>query len=56
MNDDKTKYMVMYRDQNARLSHDIKIDNSFFAKVEEFEYLEINLTIKILFSKKFRAE
>ena len=56
VNADKIKYMVMSRDQNARRSHDIKIDNSFFAKVEEFEYLETNLTVKILFSKKLRAE
>ena len=29
-NADKTKYMVMSRDQNARRSHNIKIDNSSF--------------------------
>ena len=28
VNADKTKYMVMSRDQNARRSHDIKADNS----------------------------
>jgi hypothetical protein len=27
-NADKTKYIVMPRDQNARRSHDIKIDNN----------------------------
>ena len=36
---DKTKYMVMCRDQNAGRSHSIKIDISFFERVEEFKYL-----------------
>jgi len=30
VNADKTKYMVMSRDQNAELSHNIKINNSSF--------------------------
>jgi len=38
-NADKTKYMVMSRDQNAGRSHNIKIDNSSFERVEEFRYL-----------------
>jgi hypothetical protein len=29
INDDKTKYMVMSRDQNAVRSQDLKIDSSF---------------------------
>jgi hypothetical protein len=36
---DKTKYMVMYRDQNARRSHSMKIDNSSFERVEDLKYL-----------------
>ena len=39
----KTKYMVMSRDQNAGRSHNIKIDNSSFERVEEFRYLETTL-------------
>ena len=39
VNADKTKYMVMSWDQNAGRSHSIKIDNSFFVKVDEFKYL-----------------
>jgi len=35
---DKTKYMVMSRDQNAGQSHNIKIDSSSFERVEEFKY------------------
>jgi len=36
---DKTKYMVMSRDQNAGRSHSMKTDNSSFQRVEEFIYL-----------------
>jgi len=41
---DKTKYMVMSRDQNAGHSHSVKTDNSSFEKVEEFKYLGTTLT------------
>ena len=44
VNADKTKYMVTSRDQNAGRSHNIKIDNSFFERVEEFKYLGTTLT------------
>jgi len=43
---DKTKYVIMSRDQNAGQSHNIKIDNSPFERVEELEYLGKNLTHK----------
>jgi len=36
--------MVMSQDQNSGLIRNIKIDNSSFAKVEEFTYLETTLT------------
>ena len=36
VNADKTKYMVMSRDQNAGQSHSMKTDNSSFERVEEF--------------------
>jgi hypothetical protein len=36
VNADKTKCMVMSRDQNAERSHNINIDNSSFDRVEEF--------------------
>jgi len=36
--------MVMFRDQNAGRSHNIKIDNSAFEKVEEFRYLGTTIT------------
>ena len=44
VNADKTKYMVMSRDQNAGQSHNIKTDNSFFESLEEFKYLGTTLT------------
>jgi len=44
VNADTTKYMVMPRDQNAGRSQYIKIDNSSFARVEEFKYLGTTLT------------
>jgi hypothetical protein len=39
VNADKTKYMVMSRDQNAGRGHSVKIDNSPIEKVEEFRNL-----------------
>ena len=35
---DKTKYMVMSRDQNAGRIHSVRTDNSTFERVEEFKY------------------
>ena len=43
VNADKSKYMVMSRDQNVRSSHIIMMDNSSFARVEEFKYLGTTL-------------
>jgi hypothetical protein len=56
VNADKTKYMVMSRDQNAGRTHSIKTDNSSFERVEEFKYLGTTLTVIILFRKKLRAD
>jgi len=39
VNADKSKYMVIYGDQNAGRSYNIKSDNSSFGMVEEFKYL-----------------
>jgi hypothetical protein len=41
---DKIKYMVMYRDQNAGRSQNIKTDNESFEIVEQFKYFGTNLT------------
>jgi hypothetical protein len=44
VNADKTKYMVMSRDQNAVRSHSMKTDNSSFERVEEFKHFGTVLT------------
>ena len=43
VNADRTKYMVMSRDQNVGWSHSIKMDNSSLGRVEEFKYLGTTL-------------
>jgi len=40
---DKTKYMVMYRDQNAGRIRSVRTDNYTFERVEEFKYLGTTL-------------
>ena len=44
VNANKTKYMVMSRDQNAGRIYNIKIYNSSFETAYEFKYLRIILT------------
>jgi len=41
---DKTKYMVMSRDQNAGRNHGVRADSSTFERVKEFKYLGTTLT------------
>jgi hypothetical protein len=41
---DKTKRVVMSRDQNARPSGGMNTDNSTSERVEQFRYLGTNLT------------
>ena len=41
---DKTKYMVMSRDQNAGRIHNVRTDNITFERVKEFKYLGTTLT------------
>jgi len=43
VNADKTKYMVVYRDQNARQNHNIQTDNKSFERVEQFKTFGTNL-------------
>ena len=43
---DKTNNIVMSRDQNEGRSHNIKIENSSFERVEQFKYLGTILTNK----------
>jgi len=44
VNAEKTKYMVMSRDQNAGRSHSMKTDNTSFERVEGFKYLGTTVT------------
>ena len=44
VNADKTKDMVMSREQTAGLSHTMEIDNTSIERVEEFKYLGTTLT------------
>jgi hypothetical protein len=44
VNADKTKYMVLSRDQNAGRSHSIKIDNISFERVEQCRYFGSTVT------------
>jgi hypothetical protein len=39
VNAEKTKYMVMSRNQNAGQNHNINLDNKSFERVEQFKYL-----------------
>ena len=41
---DRTKYMVMYRDQNAGRIQSVRNYNSTFERVEEFKYLGTTFT------------
>ena len=43
VNAHKTKYMTVFRDQNAGRIHSMKIDNSSIERVEEFKYLGTTL-------------
>jgi hypothetical protein len=44
VNAEKTKYMVMSRNQSAGQNHNRKIDNECFERVEQFKYLGTTLT------------
>ena len=44
VNAHKTKYMTVFRDQNAGLIHSMKMDNIPIERVEEFKYLGKTLT------------
>ena len=46
VNAEKSKYMVMFRDQNARQNHNIKSDNKSFERVEQFKTFGAILTNK----------
>jgi hypothetical protein len=47
--------MVMFRDQNARRIHCVRIDNSTFERVEVFKYLETTLTNQSSVAKEIKS-
>jgi hypothetical protein len=51
---DKTKYLVMSRDQNTGRIHGMKIDNSSFERVDDFKYLGTTLTNQISIQEKIK--
>jgi len=55
VNADKTKYMIMSRDQNAGQSHSMKTDNISIERVEEFKYLGTTLTNKNSIRKEIKS-
>jgi hypothetical protein len=55
VNFDKTKYMVMSRDQNAGRGHGVKIDNRSIERVEEFKYLGTALTDQNSIQEEFKS-
>ena len=56
VNADKTKYIVMSRDQNAGRSQNMKIDNRTIGRVEELRYLGTTLINQNSIRKKLRAD
>jgi hypothetical protein len=49
VNAERTKYMVMFRNQHAGQNHNMKIGNKSFEKVKHFKYLEKNLNKSIFY-------
>jgi hypothetical protein len=47
--------MVMSRDQNAGQTHSMKIDNSSFERVDEFNYLGTTLTNQNLIQEEIES-
>jgi hypothetical protein len=56
VNANKTKYMVMSREQNAGLDDSLKTDSSSIERVEGIKYVGTTLTDQNLFLKKLRAD
>jgi len=52
---DKTKYMVMFRDQNAGQIQSLRIDNSTFERVEEFKYLGKTFTYQNSIAEEIKS-
>jgi hypothetical protein len=55
VNADKTKYIIMSRDQNAGRIYSTKIDNSSIERVEEFKYFGTKLTNKNYIQEEIKS-
>jgi hypothetical protein len=56
LNADKSKYMVMSRNQNPGRIHDIQIGNSSFERVKEFKYLGTTLINQNSFQEEIKSK
>ena len=56
VNADKTKYMIMSRDQNAGRIYTMKIYNNTIERVEEFKYLGTTLTNKNSIQEEIKSK
>jgi len=52
---DKSKYMVMSRDQNAERIHRVRNDNSTFQRVEEFKYFGTTFSNQNYIAEEFNS-
>jgi len=52
---DKSKYMIMSRDQNAGRIQSVRIDNSAFERVEGFKYLGTTLTNQNFIAEEIKS-
>jgi hypothetical protein len=55
INTDKSKYMVMSRDQNAGRSYNTKTDSKSFVRVEQFRYLGTKITNKNYIQEEIKS-
>jgi hypothetical protein len=54
VNTEKTKYMLLSRQQNGGQNHDIKIDIRCFGNVEQFRYLGTTITNQNLIQEEIK--
>jgi hypothetical protein len=56
VNTEKTKCMLLSRDQNAGQNHDIKIGNRCFENVAQFTYLGTTITNQNLIQEEIKED
>jgi signal recognition particle GTPase len=55
VNSETTKYMVMSRDKNSRRNHNMKIDNKFSERVEQFKHFGTVLTTQNCIQEEIKS-